>query len=199
MSRRRKDPLRALTDDERSRLEQLGRATSASAGSVVRARALLAVAEGCSYTEAARRVGRRSGDAVGELVARFNREALGAVEPRHGGGPRVKYGAAERERILAEVRRTPDRERDKTATWSLTTFQRALRRAEDRLPEVSTYTIWCVLHEADRSWQRDRSWCHTGLARRRHKRGEVEVHDPDATARRSSCSARCRAWARCSR
>jgi hypothetical protein len=82
------------------------------------------------------------------------------------------------------VHRTPDRERDKTATWSLTTLQRALRRAEDGLPEVSTYTIWCVLHEADLSWQRDRSWCPTGLAKRRRKHGEVEVRDPDATVKR---------------
>ena len=131
MSRRRKAPLRAVTDDERTSLEQLGRATSAPVGIVTRARALLAVADGCSYTEAARR-------AVGDLVSRFNQEGLAAVEPRHGGGPRVKYGAAERERILAEVRRTPDRERDKTATWSLTTLQRALRTAEDGLPEIST-------------------------------------------------------------
>jgi transposase len=184
MSRRRKDPLRALTEGERASLEQLGRATSAPAGVVARALALVAVADGASYTEAARRGGRRSGDAVAGLVARFNREGLAAVEPRHGGGPRVKYGAAERERILAEVHRTPDRERDRTATWSLTTLQRALRRAEDGLPEVSTYTIWCVLHEADLGWQRDRSWCHTGLAKRRRKAGAVEVHDPDATVKR---------------
>jgi len=184
MSRRRKDPLRALRAGERESLEQLGRATSAPATSVARARALLAVAEGCSYTEAARRVGRRSGDAIAEVVGRFNREGLAAVEPRHGGGSRVMYGAAERERILVEVRRTPDRERDGTATWSLTTLQRALRRAEDGLPQISTYTIWCVLHEADLSWQRDRSWCHTGLARRRRKHGEVEVHDPDATPKK---------------
>jgi transposase len=184
MSRRRKDPLRALTNEERTNLERLGRATSASAGVVARARALVAVADGASYTEAARRVGRRSGDAVAELVARFNREGLASVEPRRGGGPRIQYGAAERERILAEVRRTPDRERDQTATWSLTTLQRALRSAEDGLPAVSTYTIWCVLHEADLSWQRDRSWCHTGLAKRRHKAGEVAVHDPDATVKR---------------
>src|SRR3954463_16625298 len=104
MSRRRKDPLRTLTDGERASLEQLGRATRAPAGVVARARALVAVADGCSYTEAARRVGRRSGDAVGGRVARFNREGLGGAEPRHGGGPRAKYGAAERERILAEVR-----------------------------------------------------------------------------------------------
>ncbi len=184
MSRRRKDPLRAMTASERESLEQLGRSTSAPAASVARARALLAVAAGCSYTEAARRVGRRSGDAVGDLVARFNREGVAAVEPRHGGGPRVLYGAAERARILAEVQRTPDREQDGTAIWSLTTLQRALRRAEDGLPQISTYTIWGVLHAADLSWQRDRSWCHTGLARRRRKHGEVDVHDPDATAKK---------------
>jgi transposase len=184
MSRRRKDPLRALTDDEQVGLERVGRATRAPAALVTRARALLAVAEGGSYTEAARRVGRRSGDAVGELVARFKREGPAAVEPRHGGGPSVRYGAAERERILAEVRRTPDRARDKPATWSLTTLQRALRTAEDGLPAVSPSTIWWVLHAADRSWQRDRSWCHTGLARRRRQPGAVAVHDPDATATR---------------
>ncbi len=185
MSRRRKDPLRALTDDERASLEELGRATSAPAGVVARARALVAVADGCSYTEAARRVGRRSGDAVGELVARFNREGLAAVEPRHGGGPRVKYGAAERERILAEVRRTPDRERDRTATWSLTTLRRALRRAPDVLPTVSTATILGTLWEAGYRWQRDRTWCHTGFARRRRRDGTVvTVTDPQATPKK---------------
>ena len=184
MTRRWKDPLRTLTDEERKSLEQVGRATSAPAAVVMRAGALLAVADGCSYTEAARRVGRRSGDAVGELVTRFNQEGVAAVEPRHGGGPRVTYGTPERERILAEAQRTPDREQDGTATWSLTTLQRALRRAEDGLPQISTYTIWCVLHEADLSWQRDRSWCHTGLARRRRKHGEVDVHDPDATPKK---------------
>jgi transposase len=186
MSRRRKDPLRALTDDERSSLEQLGRATSAPAGIVTRARALLAAADGCSYTEAARRVGRRSGDAVGELVARFNREGLAAVEPRHGGGPRTRYGADERERILREFRRTPDRARDGTATWSLTTLRRALRRAPDGLPTVSTATILGALREAGYRWRRDRTWCHTGRARRRRRDGTVvAVTDPQAAPRKS--------------
>jgi hypothetical protein len=50
------------------------------------------------------------------------------------------YGPAERDRILAEFRRPPDRQRDGTATRSLNTLQRALRRAPDGLPKVSTYT-----------------------------------------------------------
>jgi len=47
------------------------------------------------------------------------------------------------------------------------TLQRALRRAHDGLPQVSTYTIWCALHDAGWSWQRSRTWCATGTAIRR--------------------------------
>jgi transposase len=110
------------------------------------------VADGHSYTVAARAAGRRSGDAVSQLVSHFNREGISAIEVRHGGGPTPTYTAKERERILEEARRKPDREKDGTATWSLSTLRRALRRAPDGLPEVSTYTIWRVLKEADYEW-----------------------------------------------
>jgi len=50
------------------------------------------------------------------------------VVPGHGGGAPVQYTAHEREQILAQARRPPDRERDGTATWSLSTLQRALRQ-----------------------------------------------------------------------
>jgi hypothetical protein len=117
---------------------------------------------------------------VAQLVARFNREGLAAVDPGHGGGAAIAYGPAERERILREVRRTPDRERDGTATWSLTTLQRALRRAEDGLPAVSTWTILHALWGAGDTWQASRTWCHTGTVVRRREAGPVTVTDPDA-------------------
>src|SRR5207248_3028915 len=123
--------------------------------------------------EAARRVGRRAGEAVGEVVARCKRAGLAAVEPRHGGGRRVKAGAAERERILAAGRRTPDRARGQTARGSLTPRPRALRSAAAGLPAVSTATRWGVLPEADLSWQRDRSWGHTGRAGPRPRPGRT--------------------------
>ena len=184
MSGRQKDPLRALTSSERRALEQLARSQSAPALSVARARALLAVSEGCSYTEAAQLVGRAVGDSIAQWVARFNQVGLAAVERQPGGRPPTLYAAEERERILAEFRRPPDRERDGTATWSLNTLQRALRRAPDGLPKVSTYTIWAVLHDAGITWQRDRTWCQTGEVIRKRKRGEVKVHDPDASAKK---------------
>lgn len=185
MTRRQKDPLRSLSEEEWHVLEQVSRAHSEPASHVARAKALLAVADGHSYSEAAKLAGRRSGDAVSELVSRFNTEGLAALQPRHGGGPSISYGVAERARILAEVQRRPDRDRDGTATWSLTTLQRALREAEDGLPQVSTYTIWLVLREAGWSWQRAASWCDTGKVKRKRKGEVVEVIDPDATPKKS--------------
>jgi transposase len=185
MSRRQKDPLRPLDDAEQTTLSRLGRSQSAPAAQVARARALLAVAEGQSYTTAAALVGRSTGDTVGRWVAGFNRDGLAAVVPRHGGGHRVRYGEVEQRRILAEVTRPPDRARDGTATWSLTMLRAALRRAEDGLPSISTYTIGRILHGAGFSWQKDRSWCETGMVmRQRQHAGRVTVTDPDAAAKR---------------
>jgi transposase len=185
MTRHKVDPLRVLTDEEWEVLTQISRSYSEPASHVARAKALLAVADGQNYTEAAHAAGRRAGDAVAQLVSRFNREGLAAVAPRHGGGAQPTYGPDERERILQEARRMPDRERDGTATWSLTTLQRALRQAPDGLPEVSTYTIWIVLHEAGFSWQASQTWCETGKVKRKRKSGVVDVTDPDAEPKKS--------------
>jgi transposase len=187
MTRRQKDPLRELTQEERDWLARLSRSHAEPAAHVARAKALLAVADGKSYTAAAKAAGRRSGDAVSNLVSRFNQQGLAAIEPHHGGGPNPTYTDPERERILKEARGAADREEDGTATWSLTTMCRASRRApEDRLPEISTYTIWKILREAGFSWQKTRSWCETGKVERKRKGGEVvEIIDPDATPKKS--------------
>src|SRR3954469_22259885 len=95
------------------------------------------------------------------------------------------YGAAEEQRILAEWARTPEREQDGTATWSLSLLQKALRQAPDGLARVSTFTIWRTLHAAGLSWQKSRTWCETGGAMRRRKHGVVRVSDPDAAAKKA--------------
>ena len=133
MSRRRKDPLRQLTEEEQIILTQIARSQSEPASHVARAKILLAVATGDRYGQATQAAGRRSYEAVSSLVTRFNQEGLAAVEPRHGGAPAKRYVTAEQSRILLEARRTPDREKDGTAAWSWSTLQRALRRAEDGL------------------------------------------------------------------
>jgi len=186
MSRRQKEPLRKFSEEEHQWLRRIARSTSEPSGHVVRAQQLLAVAAGDSYTKAARVTGRKSGDAVAQLVAGFNREGLKAVEPKKGSGAPPIYRVVERERILREARRAPDPATDGTANWSLITLRRALRQAEDGLPNVSTYTIGAVLKEAGFGWRQTRSWCQTGVSTRRRKDGtQVKVIDVDAEAKKS--------------
>jgi transposase len=185
MAAHQKDPLRPLTPDERLQLEHRSRSRTDPAAQVARAKELLAVADGASFEGAARLAGRKSGDAVARLVARFNRDGTDALREHHGGGQPKRYTEAEQERILREARREPDRKQDGTATWSLSTLQRALRHAPNGLPTVSTFTIWCALHDAGFAWTKDQSWCETGTVVRKRKSGTVTVIDPDATAKKS--------------
>src|SRR3982751_4461603 len=111
MSRRQKGPLHPLSEAERTSLSRLSRSQSAPATQVARARALLAVAKGQSYTAAAQLVGREVGDTVARWVAGFNRDGLAALVPHHGGGHRIRYGETEQRRIMAEVTGVPERAR----------------------------------------------------------------------------------------
>jgi transposase len=179
------DPLRTLTEEEQDWLERISRSLTEPAAHVARAKEILAVADGQSYTKAARLAGRKSGDAVSHLVRQFNQEGIAAIQPQHGGGPKAKYNALERERVLKEAHRTPAPDKDGTKTWSLSTLQKALRKAEDGLPEISTERIWVILQEAGFCWQKTRSWCETGQVARKRKRGVVTVTDPDTTPKKS--------------
>jgi transposase len=185
MAHPQKNPLRVLEEAERTTLEKISRALSWPADQVAHAKELLAVGEGKTFLEAARLAGRKTSRTVSQLVAKFNQIGLAALVTPHGGGPPLKYTERERERILREFRRTPDRRKDGTTKWSLTTLQRALRKAEDGLGNISTQTIWKVLHEAGYSWQKDRSWCDTGKVLRLRKSGPVEVTDPDTLPKKN--------------
>ena len=171
-------PLRPLTPAEQQALDQILRAPSQPLRRHQRAQALLAVAAGSTLAAAAAAVGWRVGDTVATLIRRFNWLGLAALDDQPRAGRRPTYTAADRERIVREFRRIPDREQDGTATWSLSTLQRALRRAPDGLPHISTFTILQVLHDASYTWQRSRTWCETGVALRKRKYGVERVEDP---------------------
>jgi hypothetical protein len=91
-------------------------------------------------------------------------------------GRKAQYTAAQRARILHELQRVPNRQADGTATWSLTTLERALRKAA--LPQVSASTIRVVLQEAGYRFGKTRTWCPTGMAVRVRHGETVTVHDP---------------------
>ncbi len=172
-----KEPLRALTGQEQQALQRVVKATSERVEVVKRAASLLGVAEGQSWSEAGRQAG-MSRQAVGKLVKRFNTQSLTALEIAPGRGRKVTYTSAQRARILQEVQRVPDRKDDGTATWSLSTLERALRK--EALPQVGATTIRRVLHEAGFAFGKTRTWCPTGTALRKRKAGIVTVHDPAA-------------------
>jgi transposase len=190
MARPPKHPLRPLAPEERTQLDALAHSRSAPADRIARAKEILAVADGSDFTDAATVAGHSARQCVAALVARFNAEGMSAIWGHHGGGPAIVYGPQEQARILEEFARAPDREKDGTATWSLTTLQRALRRAPDGLPQVSTYVILQVLHQAGYTWQKDRTWCDTGTVQRKRKEGVVTVSDPQALQKRGPSSRR---------
>lgn len=183
MGPRQKEPLRSVTAEERAALERLSKASSARVDRVRRATALLAVADGASFAAAARQAGLRSGPAVTGVVRRFNQRGLGAVTIAPGRGRRATYGTAERARIVAAAQRAPDRKADGTATWSLSTLERRLRR--EGLARLGATTIRRVLADAGSSYQKTRTWCPTGTAERKRKAGVVRVVDPATEQKRA--------------
>ena len=160
MAHPQKEPLRALSEQEERELKRLAKATSERLDVVRRAKALVAVANGKPFTEAAHEAGLKSGDGVGKLVKRFNAGGLAALSIAAGAGRKPTYTSQQQARIVREVQRQPDREQDQSATWSLKLLERALRK--EGLPTIGATTIGRILHEEGYSLQRDRSWCYTG-------------------------------------
>jgi transposase len=183
-----KEPLRAVTAAERSVLEGVMKASSQRVDRVRRAVALLAVAAGKGFAPAARQAGLHSGSTVAALVGRFNRGGLAALSIAPGRGRKQTYDKEARSQIVATAQRSPDRREDGTATWSLSTLERRLRR--DGLVRVGATTIRRVLAAAGSSYQRTRTWCPTGTAQRKRKAGVVTVVDPQTEEKRGVSSKR---------
>jgi transposase len=184
MATMQKERLRPVTIAEQGELKAIVRASSERVDRVRRAKALLAVAGGQSFSAAARAAGYRSPQAVTYLVRWFNRAGPAALEIAAGRGRHPSYDAAARARIVATAQRPPDRKADGTATWSLSTLERTVRR--EGLPRVGATTIRRVLHDAGSSYQRTRTWCPTGTAQRVRKAGVVRVVDPRTEQKRGS-------------
>ena len=141
-----REPLRRLSDQERAALKRIAGSGSERIDHVRRAVALLAVEQRGVYAHAAEDSGLRSITTVADLVARFNRHGLAAIRIARGRGRKSSYQPAERAQIVATAQRQPDRRSDGTASWSLSTLQRTLRRSG--LPQVGTSTIRRVLQDA---------------------------------------------------
>ena len=182
MAMPQQERLRPLTAEEQTALERLIKASSARVDQVRRAVALRAVAQGHSFTQAARHAGFKSGTTVAELVGRFNRRGVAALTTAAGRGRKPTYDTAARAQIVATAQHPPDRRVDGTATWSLGTLERTLRR--EAFPHLGATTIRHVLEDAGSSYQRTRTWCPTGTAQRTRKAGVMTVVDPRTEEKR---------------
>lgn len=175
MGARQKPILRPLSEAERREWQRVARATSERVDTVKRAKALLAVSEGKTFTQAGSLSG-LSRDGVSQQGERFNQRGLAVREIAAGRGRKLTYHSQERVRVLQEGQRQPDRKNDQTATWSLKLLEKALRKGG--LPPIGATTIGRIVHEEGDSLQRDRTWCDTGYALRKRKDGVYRVHDP---------------------
>src|SRR6266849_2739719 len=176
MGRPVKEGLRLFTGPEEQELQRVVKATSERVDSVRRAKARLSVAAGKSRTKASQEAG-LSREGVSQLVKGFNQRGLDILSIATGRGRKLTYTSEQQARILAGLQREPDRKADQTATWSLMTLRAALRKTD--LPEIAAETIRQVLHEAGYSYQRNRTWVHTGYALRVRKSGTVTTYDPE--------------------
>ncbi len=114
-------PLRPLTDTERSELTRVSHAPSERQSRHQRAAALLSVEAGKTLTDAAKVAGWKAPKTVSRLILRFNERGLAALDDLPRSGHPGRYGLSERARIVQELRGNPLRKEDATATWSLTT------------------------------------------------------------------------------
>jgi transposase len=182
MGKPQKEDLRELAETERAALQRIVQASSERVDRVRRARALLTVAAGGSFATAAREAGFHSGTTVANLVARFNQHGLAALSIASGRGRKPTYEGNARTQIVATAQTVPERKTDGTATWSLSTLQKRLRK--EGLERIGTNTIKRVLEDAGSSYQKTRTWCPTGTAQRVRTSGVVTVVDPETEQKR---------------
>jgi len=137
-----KRPLRQLTLQEREELAKKAASLDERVSTVRKAKALLAVADGCSFTEVGRQVG-MSRDGVSQLVERFHQRGQAALSIAPGRGRKLTYTSQEHEQILQEIQRRPTWEVDQCTVWSLSLLQKSLHARG--LLDISPRTIRRVL------------------------------------------------------
>ena len=125
MGAQQKRPLRQLTQQEREELSQKATSISERVSMGKKAKALLAVADGCTFTAAGRQVG-MSRDGVSQLVERFHQRGMQALSIAPGRGRKPTYTSQDHEQVLQEVQRCPTWDVDQCTVWSLSLLQKSL-------------------------------------------------------------------------
>ena len=137
-----------LSDEERAALERMVRGAKTERRMVMRARIVLATAEGRATTHIAASM-QLSPATVSKWRTRFGRERLEGLRDAPRSGQPVRYGTAAEKRILAVLdRQAPSG----YATWNGRLIAQALR-------DVPEHQVYAVLRKHGIQLQRRRSWC----------------------------------------
>jgi len=137
-----------LTQEERATLGSWVRAGTSEQRRVLRARIVLAAAEGRTNSAIAAQLG-VSPVTVGKWRTRFGRERLAGLQDAPRSGKPPTYGVETERRILAKLDEDPP---EGYATWNGPLVAQALG-------DVSVHQVWRVLRRHRISLQRRRSWC----------------------------------------
>ena len=129
---RRNQAVLALTDEQRSELSRWAASRSLPAGDVFRARLILALAEGRTYSQIMSSL-QTTAPTISRWKQRFEQDGLAGLEPQHKGSqPRVANAA-----VQAKIaRRTQQKPADSSTHWSCRKMAQALRLSKSTVQRV---------------------------------------------------------------
>jgi transposase len=163
--------VRALTEEERTKIERLTRAQTAPVRLARRAQIIELAADRLTVPRIARRL-EMSEKAVRLWVTRFNQAGLDGLDdaPRVGRPP--TYSEDERGRVIAKARGLPPKptagEAPPTCHWTLDRLQEEL--GKDGLP-IKRSQIRRILKAEHIKWQKPRTWLESDDPEFAEKRG----------------------------
>lgn len=166
--------IRALTDDEQTKIERLTHAQSAPVRLVRRARIIALAAQGLSAPQIAAQL-QISEKAVRQWVKRFEAAGLEGLEDAPRSGRPHTYQPDEANWVIAKARSLPPKptegELPPTCHWTLDRLQAELAR--DGIP-IKRSQIRRLLKAEHLNWQKPRTW--------------LESTDPDFAEKRGASS-----------
>ncbi len=145
---------RALSDEERSQLANWQR--SDRRAKYVRARVVLLAERTPNAAVVARAIGVHV-QTVRDLVRTFRAKGLAGVEPKVQAGPKVRFGEAAEESLIAILHEQPEKHGFDESRWTLETAAEALAKALG-VPSISHETVRQLLKRRRHSWQRAKEW-----------------------------------------
>jgi len=125
-----------VTDEQRSELSKWAASRTLPAGDVFRARLILALAEGRTYSQIRTSL-QTTAPTISRWKQRFEQDGLAGLDPRHRGSQRRVANAAVQARI---ARRTQQKTADGSTHWSCRKMAQALKLSKSTVQRVWAQT-----------------------------------------------------------